>query len=86
MVVSSRRAIAGASGVFLTVGPEILLMAHGTTARLKRPGTMAANAQLPHVTSTPISTAACCATGLPAMAVTNIADVTTLTCEAVNVR
>ena len=34
-------------------------LAHGTTARLNRPGTMAARAQLPHVTSIPMSMAAC---------------------------
>lgn len=54
--------------------------------RLAIPGTDAASAHLPHEMSMPILAAASTATGLPAMAVMNIAEVTTLTCSDVSSR
>ncbi len=83
---SSARAWAGASGVRVSVGGYTRDIAHGTTTRLRRPGTRAASAQPPQVTSMPMSAAAFWATGLPAMAVTNMAEVTVLTCTLVSAR
>lgn len=62
------------------------MSSHGTATRLTRPGTKAAKAHWPQEISTPRLPAASTASGLPAIAVMNIALVITFTCAAVKVR
>ena len=62
------------------------MSSHGTTARLTRPGISAARAHCPQEMWTPSFSAEATASGLPAMAVMNMALVITLTWAAVNVR
>jgi hypothetical protein len=58
----------------------------GTSSRLTRPGSSAASAQRPQEMCTPADPASSTASGVAAMAVTNIALVTTLPWNAVSVR
>ena len=83
MLLSSSLACAGASGVFLMVGGYIFDITHGSTMRAARPGTIAANAHVPQSRCTPLSCANFTASGLPAMAVRNIAEVIVLTWASV---
>ena len=66
-----------ASGMLTSSGFVNLSMTSGTSNRLKRPGTMAALAQPIQVISTPsVLAASATQSGLPAMDVTNIVQVT----------
>ncbi len=77
MAESSFCASCLASGMLTSSGFVSLSMTRGTSSRLKRPGTMAALAQPIQVISTPrVFAARATQSGLPAMDVTNIVQVT----------
>ncbi|SIN11872.1 Uncharacterised protein [Mycobacteroides abscessus subsp. abscessus] len=61
-------------------------ISQGMTASATSPGTIAARAQVPQEISTPCFAAKPTASGLPAMAVTNIAEVMVLTWTEVRER
>ncbi len=73
---SFARATTAASGVSFTSGGLSLYSTSGTTMSATRPGTRAAMHQPTQVISMPaVSAASCTASGLAAMAVTNMAEV-----------
>src|SRR5262249_54039750 len=86
IVSSSRCASAVASGVARTVGRVTHSNSGGTSARHNSPGTSVAIAQSVQLIVTPWSAASFTTSGLPAIAVTNMAAVTMLAWNAHRIR